>query len=127
MVFSDVPDEASAQAACAVEGSPDAQLDIHLFQGSRRDVIQLVVGLLSRLACPEIKIWLIPDLEIPARDLFDSVPVYQVLREMADEVFPFRQSLGGETMGRYQNECTICCAASFPGIKLNSTNGRTPF
>src|SRR5579864_1441851 len=38
----------------------------------------------------------------------------------------FAQSFGGETLGLYQKECRIFSAASFLGMKLNSTKGFTP-
>ena len=38
----------------------------------------------------------------------------------------FSYDLGGFGSGLYQNGCGFCEAASADGMKLSSTNGRTP-
>src|SRR5207248_363448 len=69
-------------------GTPDAQTRIHRLECARGVVVERPVRGLSRLAPPEIQIWLVPHLEVPAAHLADSVALDEVAREGADQRIP---------------------------------------
>jgi len=106
-------------------GSTHAQPAIHALQGSRGCIIKLVISLFLRIAHPKINIRLVPDFEVPVGNLINAVALDKVLRKMSDQVVPFVYIFRRRNDRLYQNACSLGCAASFLGMKLISTNGRT--
>ncbi len=108
--------------------SANAQPRIDSFYRAGRVVVELVVRLLFRIARPEIKVGLVPDFEIPLRDFVDAVAINEMLGEMGNQIAPFvpifrRGNDGLDT----RKDAEPVAAASLRGMKLSSTNGRTPF
>src|SRR6266700_3413327 len=60
----------------------------HAFDGAGSAILELVVGGFLRATGPEINIGLVPDFEIPLRDLVDTVALDEMAREILDELFP---------------------------------------
>src|SRR6202142_1507954 len=75
--------------------SADAQTGIDRFDCFRGGVVKLVVGLLLRIAGPEIQVRLVPYFEVPPGDFVDSVSCNEMLGEVRDHLRPFAPVLGG--------------------------------
>ncbi len=75
-------------AAPAVDGPPTRSLGSIAFDRLCRDVIKFEIGLLVSALEETRQIGLVPDLEVPASDLFDAVALAQMRDERRDEVRP---------------------------------------
>ena len=79
---------ASTQAALRGGGAADAETGTDGFDGAGGVVVELEVGLLGGAADPEVDVGLVPDLEVPLRDLVKAIALNQVLGEGGNEGVP---------------------------------------
>ena len=97
-VFDTVADK-SINPGCLRRGrSPDPEPRVDRLQSSSRCIVQLIISLFLWIARPEIKVGLVPHLEIPLGDLRDAVTIDQMLRKLSNQRRPF-----GPVPGRRNN------------------------
>ena len=74
-------------------GTAYAQARTDLLEVAGGVVVELEVGLLAGHSTPEVDVGLIPDFEVPGRDLIDAVAVHEVLCEVRHQVVPALEAL----------------------------------
>ena len=80
-------------------GAADAEARVDGLEVACGVVVELEVAALVRDASPEVDVGLVPDFEVPLRDLVDAVALDEVAGEGGDEAVPLLVGLGRGDIG----------------------------